>query len=66
MHESRNKDDQAPYLEITTIWMVRALVAAATRRRVCEEGLNKSSSCGSDPLPPALGVTYARMQISTS
>jgi hypothetical protein len=66
MHELRNKDDQAPYSEITTIWMVRALAAAATRRRVSEEGLNESSSCGSDPLPPASGVTYAKIQVSTS
>jgi hypothetical protein len=47
-------------LEITTTWVVRALTAAATRRREREEGVNKSSPCcGTDPLPPASGVTYA-------
>jgi hypothetical protein len=51
VHELRNKDDQAPYLGITTTWMVRALAAAAIRRRVREEGLSKSSSCGFRPTP---------------
>jgi hypothetical protein len=41
----RNKYDKTPYLVITTTWMVRALTAAATRRRDREEGLNKSSTC---------------------
>jgi hypothetical protein len=31
--------------------MVRALDAAATRRRVRKEGLNKSSTCGIRPTP---------------
>jgi hypothetical protein len=51
VHELRNKDNQAPYSGITTTWMVRALAATATRRRVCEEGLNKSSSRGFRPTP---------------
>jgi hypothetical protein len=55
MHELRYKDNQAPYSEITTTWMVRALAAAATRRRVHEEGLNKSSSCEIRPTPTRVG-----------
>jgi hypothetical protein len=45
MHELINKYGQTPYLVITTTWMIRALAAATTRRRVREEGLNKSSTC---------------------
>jgi hypothetical protein len=45
VHELRNKYDITPYLEITTTWVVRALTAAATRRREREEGVNKSSPC---------------------
>jgi hypothetical protein len=37
MHELRNKYDITPYLEITTTWVVRALIAVATRRREREE-----------------------------
>jgi hypothetical protein len=51
VHEFRNKDDQAPYSGITTTWMVRAFAAAATRRRVHKEGLNKSSSYVFRPTP---------------
>jgi hypothetical protein len=35
--------------------MVRALAAASTRRRVCEEGLNKSGTCGIRPTPTRFG-----------
>jgi hypothetical protein len=55
VHELRNKDDQAPYPEITTTWMVRDLAAAATRGRVREEGLNKSSHFGIRPTPTCFG-----------
>jgi hypothetical protein len=51
VHELRNKYDQTPYSEITTTWMVRALATTASRRRVREEGLNKSSTCGIRPPP---------------
>jgi hypothetical protein len=54
MHELRYKDEQAPYSGMTTTWMVRALAAVATRR-VHEEGLNKSSSCGIRPTPTRFG-----------
>jgi hypothetical protein len=60
VHELTNKYDKTPYLGMTTTWIVRALTAATTRRREREEGLkNPVLAVGSDPLPPASGVTYA-------
>jgi hypothetical protein len=45
VHELRNKYEKTPYFGMTTTWIVRALTAAATRRREREERLNKSSLC---------------------
>jgi hypothetical protein len=55
VHELRNNYNQKPYLGKTTTWMVRALSTAATRRRVCEDGVNKSSNCGTRPTPTRFG-----------
>jgi hypothetical protein len=60
--ELRNKDDQTLYSEITTTRMVRIL-AAATTRRVREEGLNKSSFYGFRPTFARFRRNLCKMQI---
>jgi hypothetical protein len=63
VHELRNKDDQAPYTRITTTWMVRALALPPPGGGYTKWDTTNPVPLGFDPLPPASGVTYARMQI---
>jgi hypothetical protein len=62
LHELRNKYEKTPYLGMTTTWMVRALTAAATRRRKREEGLNKfSPCCGIRPTTTRFGRNLCKL-----
>jgi hypothetical protein len=54
------KDNDITISGITTTWMVRALAAAATMRRVHKEGLNKSSTCAIRPTPTHFGCNLCK------
>jgi hypothetical protein len=63
VHElKKHNEHEFKCLEITTTWVVRALIAVTTRRREREERVNKSSPCcGIRPTTTGFGRNLCKL-----